>query len=80
MCSESSLLAVHQLCALEMFRARINRGKHVLRRKRKKVVATAIAMAGVVVHPIGRDDKGRECVNNIDLRWLYLYTFTIDVL
>ena len=47
--ADSYLLAVHQICALEMFKARLSREKHRLRRKRKKVVAAAISMAGVVV-------------------------------
>jgi len=53
-------LAAHQMCALEMYRARCTKQRNVIRRKRRRVVESAVAMAGVMVRPLGHDDRGRE--------------------
>lgn len=53
-------LAAHQMCALEMYRARCTKQRNLIRRKRRRVVESAVAMAGVKVRPLGLDDRGRE--------------------
>ncbi len=50
----------HQLCALELFRARHNTQRNKLRREYSKVVRTAIGFSGLMLRPLGIDDRGRE--------------------
>ena len=51
---------VHEVCALEMFRARLGTIRHAARRQRVKVADLAICMAGAIIRPLGVDDMGRE--------------------
>lgn len=51
---------VHQVCALQMFQARMDREVHALRRRRSVVAKRAISLAGISCRPLGVDDKGRE--------------------
>ena len=54
-----SKFAAHQICALEMYRARASKYKNLLRRKRRRVVSLVLSMAGISVRPLGQDDKNR---------------------
>ena len=51
---------VHELCALQMFEARLTANKHSLRRKRNNITKKLMAMAGVPIRPLGVDSCGRE--------------------
>eukprot|EP00605_Chrysophyceae_sp_TOSAG23-4_P000427 GSChrysophyteH1.ASY1.ANO1.484.1 assembled CDS len=53
-------LAAHQMCALELFRARVSPNAAFLRRMRRKVVRFAVELSGLMIAPLGRDNKGRE--------------------
>ena len=53
-------VVVHELCALQMFEARLTRNKHSLRRKRNMISKKLSAMAGVPIRPLGVDSCGRE--------------------
>ena len=53
-------LYVHEICALEMFRARLGTLRHTARRKRIKIANLAINMAGAITRPLGVDDEGRQ--------------------
>lgn len=57
---KESQLHVHEVCALEMFRARLGTIRHAARRQRVKVADLAICMAGAIIRPLGVDDMGRE--------------------
>jgi hypothetical protein len=46
---------VHQLCALQMFQARSNRSRHLLRRRRNIVGEKALSMSGISQQPLGYD-------------------------
>ncbi len=58
--ADESDLYVHEICALEMFRARLGTLRHTARRKRIKVANLAINMAGAITRPLGVDDEGRQ--------------------
>jgi len=51
-------LIVHQICALNMFKARVERIQHTKRRKRRLVAERIIAMTGTNIAPLGTDDEG----------------------
>ena len=51
---------VHQMCALQMFQARMDRARHALRRRRALVAQKAVNLAGIAIHPLGWDEQGRE--------------------
>lgn len=53
-------LIVHESCALQMFQARMDRGKHTLRRRRRLIADKAINMSGICTRSLGVDDAGRE--------------------
>jgi hypothetical protein len=58
--SDREPLIVHELCALQMFRARMDRHKHSQRRRRRLVADTAAALAGVSVRSLGTDSRNVE--------------------
>lgn len=51
---------VHELCALQMFQARVNRSRHTQRRKRRIIAERAVARCGVNALPLGYDRFGYE--------------------
>lgn len=53
-CGQTPVIT-HQMCALQMFQARLNRKKHELRRRRKVVGQRVEAMTGVFLQPLGQD-------------------------
>eukprot|EP00981_Chlorochromonas_danica_P010092 scaffold3044_cov176-Ochromonas_danica.AAC.10 len=58
--SSQAPVIVHDLCAVNMFHARVNRIRHTLRRRRKAVGEKAITICGISVQPLGYDDNGFE--------------------
>jgi hypothetical protein len=69
---KADALIVHELCALQMFRARLDRGKHTERRRRRKVAERAVAMSGVCLRALGRDRRGIEYWTFPSSPYLYL--------
>jgi len=57
---DAAPLIVHELCALQMFEARLTHNKHALRRKRNIISKKLVAMAGIPIRPLGIDSCGRE--------------------
>lgn len=57
---EAGVCIAHELCALEMFKARMHRTHHTLRRRRTLVAEKAIAMSGIHLRPLGVDARGWE--------------------
>jgi hypothetical protein len=53
-------VVVHQYCALHMFRARLTRSNHDLRKRRRLVAERIIAMSNCSLQPLGADRDGRE--------------------
>ena len=53
-------MIVHQVCALQIFSARMDRERHSLRRRRSLVAKRAISLAGISCRPLGTDLTGRE--------------------
>jgi hypothetical protein len=53
-------ITVHDLCAAQMFHARVNHLRHTLRRRRKAVGLRAISMCGISIQPLGYDDQDFE--------------------
>jgi hypothetical protein len=44
------IITVHEICALQMFHARLNRTKHALRRRRSVVAKKAVSLTGTYVY------------------------------
>jgi hypothetical protein len=53
-------LIVHEMCALQMFQARLDRSRHTLRRRRKLIGDQVIATAGFNTIALGCDSTGRS--------------------
>ncbi len=51
---------VHQLCALQMFKARLERRNHDLRRKRRALAQRIVNLTGLYTTCLGYDHEGRE--------------------
>jgi hypothetical protein len=51
---------VHEICALNMFKSRMDKGRHAFRRRRRAAAERLIRMTGLTVQPLGFDDAGRE--------------------
>jgi len=51
---------VHQICALQMFKARLERRNHELRRKRRALAGRIVGLTGLYTVCLGRDMQGRE--------------------
>ena len=51
---------VHQLCALQMFKARLERRNHELRRKRRVLAQRIIGLSGLYTVCLGKDAEGNE--------------------
>ena len=50
---------VHEICALKMCQARMQRSRHSIRRKRKVIADRVADMSYISSRPIGHDDRGR---------------------
>ena len=50
---------VHELCALKMCKARMQRSRHSIRRKRKLIAERVADMSYISSRPLGHDEKGR---------------------
>lgn len=53
-------LIVHEMCAIQMFQARLDRSRHTLRRRRKLIGDQVIASAGFNTIALGYDSSGRS--------------------
>jgi hypothetical protein len=53
-------MVVHQICALQMYEARMDRERHAVRRRRTLVAKRALSLAGISCRPLGTDKAGRE--------------------
>ena len=51
---------VHEICALNMFKARMDKEKHAFRRCRNKAAEKVIWLSGITLQPLGFDDAGHE--------------------
>ncbi len=51
---------VHEICALNMFKARMDKEKHAFRRRRNTAAEKVIWMTGLALQPLGFDDNGNE--------------------
>lgn len=51
---------VHEICALNMFQARLDRARHTLRRRRKLIGDQVVAMSGLSTIALGTDPSGRS--------------------
>lgn len=51
---------VHEICALNMFKARMDKEKHAFRRCRNNAAEKVIWMSGIAQQPLGFDDAGHE--------------------
>lgn len=54
------LVIVHELCALNMFQARINLNMYKKRKQWSKAADKAIDLSGIHIQSLGKDDDGRE--------------------
>jgi hypothetical protein len=68
------VITVHEICALQMFHARLNRTKHALRRRRSVVAKKAVSLTGTYVYLCTCD----TCIYTYTCRvyvLAYLYTY-----
>ena len=59
MLGQTDAPVVHELCAVQMLRARLDRGRHAVRRRRRLIAELIIMKSGLSIQPLGYDNKGR---------------------